>query len=126
MIKIVFFEARRNSFSFLLPFLLALAPRAFSQMDQGSIVGTVLDATGAVVPNAKVKLVNQQNGFTLERTADASGSYTFTPIKIGVYTLTASGERFRSFEQQGVNVTAGSRIEVPLTLESLRQTSRSR
>ena len=111
------FRNRRRSFVyFILLFLLSLAPNAFSQMDQGSIVGSVLDATGAAVPNAKVKLVNEQTGFTLERTADAGGAYTFTPIKIGTYTVTASAETFRSFEQRGINVTAGSRNEVPLTL----------
>lgn len=85
-------------------------------MDQGSIVGTVIDSTGAAIPNAKVKLANEQTGFTLELTADSSGSYAFTPIKIGVYTVTASGEGFRSFVQRGVNVTAGSRVDVPLAL----------
>jgi hypothetical protein len=85
-------------------------------MDQGSITGTVIDSSGAGIPNAKVKLVNEQNGFSLERNADASGSYTFTPLKIGVYTVTASADNFRGFEQRGVNVTAGSRVEVALTL----------
>jgi hypothetical protein len=85
-------------------------------MDQGSILGTVLDSTGAVVSHATVKLVNEQTGFALERISDDGGSYSFTPIKIGTYTITASAQGFRSFEQRGVNVTASSRIEVPLTL----------
>jgi hypothetical protein len=85
-------------------------------MDQGSVLGTVLDSTGAVVPHATVKLVNEQTGFALERTSDDGGSYSFTPIKIGTYTVTASAQGFRTFEQRGVNVTASSRIEVPLTL----------
>lgn len=89
---------------------------AGAQMDQGSIVGTVVDSTGAAIPNATVKLVNEQNGFSLERVSDAGGSYTFTPLKIGAYTLTGSAQGFRSFEQRGVNVTAGSRVEVTLTL----------
>jgi hypothetical protein len=110
-------KGRRKPFVYFILFILfSIAPNVFSQMDQGSIVGTVLDSTGAAVANAKVKLVNEQTGFTLERTADAVGAYTFTPIKIGNYTLTASADSFRSFEQRGINVTAGSRVEVPLTL----------
>ncbi len=110
-----------RSFSFLpLPLLLlcifALPSGAFAQMDQGTISGVVVDSTGAVVANAKVKLIDEGNGFVLERTADANGSYTFTPLKIGTYTVTATADGFRGFEQRGINVTAGSRADVPLTL----------
>jgi hypothetical protein len=109
----------RSQIPFILIVLSLIAPRfASSQMDQGSIVGTVLDATGAAVPRAAVKLVNQQTGFTLERTSDDGGAYSFTPIKIGTYTVTASAPGFRTFEQRGINVTASSRIEVPLTLSA--------
>ena len=107
----------RSKLPFILILLCLIATRfAFSQMDQGSIVGTVLDSTGAVIPHATVKLVNEQTGFALERTSDDGGSYSFTPIKIGTYTITASAQGFRSFEQRSINVTASSRTEVPLTL----------
>ena len=91
-----------------------LSRSAFAQMDQGTIAGIVVDSTGAAVPKAKVKLVDAGNGFALERTADGGGSYTFTPLKIGTYTITATAPGFRGFEQQGINVTAGSRADVPL------------
>jgi len=101
------------SLPFFVLLIFSLVPRCVGQIDQGSIVGTVLDATGAAIPNAKVMLTNEQTGFTLERTAHGSGWYAFTPIKIGAYTVTASSEGFRSFAQRGVNVTAGSRVDVP-------------
>ncbi|MDT7814771.1 MAG: hypothetical protein QOJ42_4687 [Acidobacteriaceae bacterium] len=117
MIKtIVLLPIHKLSLPFFVLLIFSLVPRCVGQMDQGSIVGTVLDATGAAIPNAKVTLTNEQTGFTLERTADGSGSYAFTPIKIGTYTVTASSQNFRSFAQRGVNVTAGSRVDVPLTL----------
>lgn len=115
--KMTFFRERYcKAFIIALLAIWGALPKIYAQMDQGTILGTVVDSTGAAVPNAKIKLVNTQNGFTLERTADESGAYTFTPLKIGIYSLTASAEGFRSFEQQGVNVTAGSRTDVPLTL----------
>jgi len=89
---------------------------AHAQMDQGSIVGTVQDPTGAVIPNAVVHLENKATGFVLDRSANTSGSYSFTPIKIGTYTLSVSFTGFRSTTVNGVVVTAASRIEVPLTL----------
>ncbi|RXH54374.1 TonB-dependent receptor [Granulicella sibirica] len=116
MIFTTFFTIRRLALSLAVLLILGSLPQAFAQMDQGSIVGTVIDPTGAIVPGAHVKLTNEQNGFALERVADDSGSYVFTPIKIGTYTLTVSASGFRTFEQKSVNVTAGARIEVPLTL----------
>jgi hypothetical protein len=95
---------------------LVAGPVAIAQMDQGAISGTVLDSTGAAISGASVKLVQDQTGFTLERIADATGTYTFTPLKIGTYTVTATAANFRSFEQRAVGVTAGARVELPLTL----------
>ena len=51
-------------------FLLLQAPSAFAQVDQGSITGIVKDQTGAVVPNAKVTLLNTDQGLTLETTTE--------------------------------------------------------
>jgi hypothetical protein len=116
MTTVALLPIHRFFLPFLVLFLLGLVPRCFGQMDQGSIVGTVLDTTGAAIANANVTLTNEQTGFNLERTADGSGSYAFTPIKIGTYTVKGSSQGFRAFEQRGVNVTAGSRVDVPLTL----------
>jgi hypothetical protein len=107
---------RLPSLAVLLLSVFAFSYSACAQMDQGTIAGVVVDSTGAAVGNAKVKLVDQSNGFTLERMADANGSYTFTPLKIGTYTITATADGFRGFEQRGISVTAGSRADVPLTL----------
>ena len=58
-------------------FLLVQSPCVFGQVDQGSITGTVQDPTGAVVPNAKVTLLNTDKGLTLETTTNSGGEYTF-------------------------------------------------
>ena len=76
-------------------FLLIQAPSAFAQVDQGSITGIVQDQTGAVVPNAKVTLLNTDQGLTLETTADSSGVYTFSPVRIGHYSVTVTVSRIR-------------------------------
>src|SRR5258708_18789779 len=69
--------SRLKVFSYLvlttLSFLL-LAPRyAHGQVDEGTITGTVLDSTGAVVPNAQVTLLNNDQCLTLETKSSASG-----------------------------------------------------
>ena len=47
--------------------------------------------TGAVVPNAKVTLLNTDQGLTLETTTDSSGVYTFSPVRIGHYSMYRHG-----------------------------------
>ena len=62
---------------------LLFMPSAFGQVDEGSVTGLVQDATGAVVPNAKVTLLNKDQGLSLQAVTDSAGSYTFSPVKIG-------------------------------------------
>src|SRR6478672_5025070 len=66
---------------------------AFGQIDQGSIAGIIQDSSGAVVPNATVTLTNVDNGLVLQTHSDASGGYTFSPVRIGNYqvSVTAAG-----------------------------------
>src|SRR5882724_1545632 len=89
---------------------------AYAQLDQGTLAGTVRDSTDAAIPNVTVTLVNEATGLSLVRTADGAGIFTFTPIKIGSYTVTVSAQGFSTAVQKGIIVNASSRIEVPITL----------
>ena len=77
---------------------------AHAQADQGSISGTIHDATGAGVPNARVTLTNTANGFSITVPTDASGNYTATPLKLGVYTVRAEANGFAPTTQDNVAV----------------------
>src|SRR5215472_11025379 len=68
--------------------------RAFGQVDEGSISGVIQDPSGAVVANAKVTLLNTDVGLSLETVTNSSGQYTFSPVRIGHYTVTASAGGF--------------------------------
>jgi hypothetical protein len=54
-----------------------------AQMDQGTISGTVTDSSGAVVPDAKVTLTENDTGLVLQSVANKGGVYVFSPVKIG-------------------------------------------
>ena len=83
------------TFRFLLQFtpvllicLLFLGSRNLqAQSTFGSIVGTVQDASGAVVPGAKVTLLNTGTSAQREVASDASGDFTFSNIDVGKYTV---------------------------------------
>src|SRR5579859_2452706 len=72
---------------------------AFGQVDEGAITGTVQDSTGAVVPDAQVTLVNTDVGLTLETKSSSSGGYTFSPVRIGNYTITVTAKGFSKTTQ---------------------------
>ncbi len=98
-------------------FLGISAEYATAQVDQGSIVGTVTDTTGAVVPNAQVTLLNTDQGLTLEVTTNDSGEYTFSPVRIGHYSLTVNAKGFARTTQQNLTVNVGQHLLANIQLK---------
>ncbi|HEX5413246.1 MAG TPA: carboxypeptidase-like regulatory domain-containing protein [Terriglobia bacterium] len=88
-----------------------------AQVDMGSIQGTVLDQSGAVIPNAKVSLTNEATNLTVETQSNASGAYIFTPIRIGTYTVTAEAPGFAKVVQTHATLNVQQQLVVNLTLK---------
>ena len=108
----------RRIFVALLLSLLALAPAPAlaRQFETATVVGTVKDSTGAVVPGAKVTLTNTQTGVSAERQSDANGSFEFFNVRIGAYVVTAEKEGFSIALMDNVQVTVGARQRVDLAM----------
>jgi hypothetical protein len=104
------------SFALLLLFCLWTAP-AFGQLDQGSIIGTVSDAQSRVVPGVTVTLTEVDTNFVVSMKTDQSGSYFFSPIKIGNYSLAAAGPGFKTTTQTGLVLHVNQRLAVNVQLE---------
>jgi hypothetical protein len=101
----------------LLAVAIALSVTPLSaQVDTGSITGTVTDPSGAVVGNAKVTLTNEGTGSSLTTTSGSDGLYNFTPVKIGIYTVSVSAPGFQTTTQRKitVNVSSAVLVNVPL------------
>src|SRR5208337_1447158 len=88
----------------------------FGQVDTGTLLGTVKDQTGAVIPGAQVTLTNESTSFTLTTTTGADGAYVFTPIKIGRYTVEAEFKGFQKPRRTGIDVSIQSQIVVDFVL----------
>jgi hypothetical protein len=99
-------------------FLLVHSPAALGQVDEGSVTGTVQDATGAVVPNAHVTLLNTDQGITLESQTSASGTYIFSPVRLGNYTITVTATGFSTTTQKNVTVAVGQEAQVNIALKT--------
>jgi hypothetical protein len=81
----------------LLAVILALtgfAPRTLGQTIDGNIVGTVFDATGAVVPGASVTAENVATGVKSQATTSPEGIYKFNNVPVGTYNITAKKTGF--------------------------------
>jgi Carboxypeptidase regulatory-like domain len=98
-------------------FLLGQSPCLLGQVDEGAITGTVADPTGAVIPNAQVTLLNTDQGLTLTTTTNGSGVYTFSPVRIGHYSLTVVSAGFTTTNQTNLQVAVGQQLQVNVQLK---------
>jgi hypothetical protein len=99
-------------------FLLVQTQTVFGQVDQGSVSGVVQDASGAVVPNAKVTLLNKDQGLSLETATQANGEYTFTPVRIGNYSLSVTAPGFSTTTQENLQVSVAQHLQVNIQLKT--------
>jgi Carboxypeptidase regulatory-like domain/TonB dependent receptor len=90
----------------VLCFVFALTRQSASaQILYGSLVGTVTDQSGAVVPGAEVKATDIQTGQVHQDTSDASGRYNIVNVQPGTYSETVTAKGFKNFEQTNLIVT---------------------
>jgi hypothetical protein len=92
-----------------LPFL-ALAQDA-------SIVGTVTDPTGSVVPNVQIIITNIETGLTHTIKTNDTGQYVAPDLPIGHYTVKAEGSGFKAAEQKNVILNVGDRTRLDFQLQ---------
>ena len=85
--------------------------------DTATIVGTVTDSSGAVVPEAKVTVSNPDKGFVRELESNAAGEYTAAKIPIGNYSVDAESPGFKKLVRVGITLAVGQTLRVNLQLE---------
>ena len=103
-------KTRVNSAGWIAALLLILAfglvsPMANAQVLYGSIVGTVTDQTGAMLPKAAVKATNPQTGESRDVTTDDEGRFTIGNVLPGVYELHVTAAGFRPVTTTNVSAT---------------------
>ncbi len=107
----------RKGFSPFLVFCLASAPMLFGQAERGTISGTVADASGAVVPNAKVVVTNSATNTTFTTVTREAGQFTVPNLSPGSYNLRIEKEGFRASVTTGLPVDAGANVRKDISLE---------
>jgi hypothetical protein len=101
---------------------LLFAPGLRAQ-DNATITGTVIDASGAVVPNTDISLTNPATGQIRESKSNEAGLFRFANLGVGTYSLTATAGGFQKFTRTGIvlNVAQNLGVDVTLTVGSAEQ-----
>ena len=90
---------------------------ASAQSVSGTILGTVTDASGSVVPSAKVTVVNEGTGLTRTVQADSKGEFTVPSLPTGRYTVIAELAGFKTLTLSNVELGVDQRARMDLKLD---------
>ena len=97
--------------------LYGLSAPASAQQSLGSIRGTVTDSTGAVVPDATVKVHDSATGLDRSTTSNRVGSYEFFGLPIGTYAVSFTKENFKTETHSEIIVEANRTTTVDAVLQ---------
>ena len=89
----------------------------WAQKDTGSIVGTVKDASGAVVADARVSVADVEHGQTFETTTNTQGEFVASPVRVGRYTVTVQQTGFKKAISAPINLDIQQRIALNIVLQ---------
>jgi hypothetical protein len=96
---------------------IATCVASLAQTTSGDLLGTVYDATGATVPNAKVTATNSATSQAVTATTAGTGSYRFGNLLVGAYTLSVSASGFSKAEIKNVAVDLNKTSTANVTLQ---------
>ena len=102
-------------FSYLMLLLSALPLRG--QAVKASLVGTVTDSSGAVVPGAEITITEVNTNFSRSTTANESGYYVFSNLNPGVYRVEAKLTGFKTAVKDKVEVLVNTTVRADLQLQ---------
>jgi len=94
----------------------ALGSRATAQFDTATVLGSVRDASDAVIPGAAVTLTNLEKGISVSRLTGEDGNFEFPGVSVGRYRIIAQKQGFDKAIVQDVAVTVNSRQRIDLKL----------
>ncbi len=97
--------------------VLVCAASALAQQTTGNVRGIVNDQTGAVVPGAKVSLINKRTNNTVTTQSTDSGEYQFNELLPGEYTVTVEAANFKTLTLNDVRVELNQTTDIPTQLE---------
>jgi len=100
-----------------LVFVLTVMASAAAFAQTATVLGTVTDPTGSVVPNATVTITNTSTNAKRVLQTNSAGSYIAPELQIGLYSLRAEATGFKSYERTGLKLDSNDTVRVDAILE---------
>jgi hypothetical protein len=97
--------------------LAASAMTGFAQSDRGTLAGTVLDSSGAVVSRAAVTATGVDTGTAYNAVSSSSGSYRIQDMKLGAYNVKVAATGFKTAERTGVAIQVNTVSSLDITVQ---------
>lgn len=101
----------------LLVLLMSLCTPGFGQATEGTILGSLTDATGAVIAGANVTVTSVETAVVRTTQSDQVGEYLVSNLPLGSYTVSAEARGFKKAVQPPVTITVKARIRVDFQLQ---------
>src|SRR5579863_10244812 len=100
---------------------LSLCLAAYGQSTFGTVLGTVKDPSGSIVPGAKLELVNTGTNAVRTATSGSGGNYQFTNIDVGNYKLRVEAPGLQKSEYQAFDLAARESKHIDIDLQVATQ-----
>src|SRR5213075_909464 len=96
---------------------MSLAAGAYGQTIDANLVGTVVDVSGAAVPNANIEIQHFSTGVKTTTKTNVDGQYRLNNIPIGLYNVTASAAGFATATLKNVDIQLSKTSTANITLQ---------
>jgi len=90
---------------------------AQAQYENGSLVGTIHDSSGAVIPGTAVTATNVATGIVATTTSNVSGDYEFPSLRVGVYSVKAEAGGFSTAVAENIAISVAAHTRIDLSLK---------
>lgn len=97
--------------------LLCMVGTVSAQVSRGTILGTITDQSGAVVPNAKITITQQGTGLQRETTASGLGYYEVLALPVGEYKVEAEAPGFARVTREGLHLDVQQNLRIDILLK---------
>src|SRR3982751_3767679 len=113
-----------NSYRLLLFTIVLVISTCLAQQPTAQITGIITDASGAVIPDARISVANINTGIEAVTQANESGNYVFSNLAVGTYRLSVQKQGFSTVERRDIVLAVGqtARIDFSLAVGSTTET----
>ena len=91
---------------------------SYGQTTSGTILGTLTDQSGALIPNTPVKLTNTATGDTRQTVSNNSGFYQYVNIPPGTYRISVSAPGFKSVVREPIELQVEGSVQINISLSA--------